>query len=100
MEHTPGPWEAGKAYKQDENQYYSVIFSPAKTETFHTPRAAEALGVTQKEAEANARLISAAPDLLKELERMVMYYEPGESRAEALYKIKHAQEAIERATGN
>jgi hypothetical protein len=42
--HTPGKWEAGKPYENGKNNWYAVVFSPAKTETFHTPRAAEAEG--------------------------------------------------------
>lgn len=68
--HTERPWEAGKAHRQNNNSWCAVVFSPAKTGIFHTPRAAEALGVTKEEAEANAQLIAAAPDLLAACKRL------------------------------
>ena len=78
MKHTPGKWEAGKAYKQDENQWYAVVFAPEKTDEFHSPRAAGALGVSKEEAGANARLIAAAPDLLAACEALNKAYQNGE----------------------
>lgn len=68
--HTPGPWEAGKAYKHDANTWFAVVFAPAKTGKYHAPRAAEALGIDKDEAAANARLIAAAPDLLEVLQEV------------------------------
>lgn len=68
--HTVGPWDAGKAYKGSNNSYFAAVFSPSKNGRHHTPRAAEALGVDKKEAEANARLIAAAPDLLAALKAL------------------------------
>lgn len=65
MNHTPGPWEAGKTYKfTDSPDFFAVIFSPAKTGKFHTPRSGQAYGVDNCECTANAHLIAAAPELL------------------------------------
>ena len=46
----------------------------------------------------NANLIAAAPDLLDVLERLVTYY-AGETRAEAVFKLKAAHAAINKAKG-
>lgn len=68
VQHTPGPWEYGGIYNdRGGDSWYSVIHSPAKTGQHHTPRAAEALGISKDEALANARLIAAAPDMLEAL---------------------------------
>ena len=55
--------------------------------------------VDHEEQDANARLVSAAPDLLVELKRMVEYYRHGETRPEAVAKIKDALKAISKAEG-
>jgi hypothetical protein len=96
MEHTPGPWEAGKAYAQDKNSWYAVVFSPAKNGRYHSPRAAEALGIDKAEAEANARLIAAAPDLLEVAQR---WADINEGRCDCdLYDTKKGELCPECAT--
>ncbi|MFA7219074.1 MAG: hypothetical protein WC119_00920 [Synergistaceae bacterium] len=64
-EHTAGNWEAGKAYAHDKNSWYAVVFAPQKTGRTHSPRVAEALGLTREEAEANAKFIAKSPEMLK-----------------------------------
>ena len=59
QKHTPLPWEAGKAYG-NQNGAYAVIFAPTKTGHFHSPRSAEAIGITEEEAKANAEFIALA----------------------------------------
>lgn len=46
---------------------------------------------------ASAPPASAHKDLVEELERMVRYYSPGETRPEALAKIKDARAALLKA---
>lgn len=41
-----------------------------------------------------------AEDLLIQLQRMVVYYEPCETKPEAIFKIKCAKHAIAKATGD
>ena len=48
---------------------------------------------------ANANLISAAPELLSILERLVMYYDHGELFPEEGYKITEAKRVIAKAYG-
>lgn len=60
MKHTPGPWTLGRSGYNDNLQYRYVIQSPTRL-------VANAFGVADEpaeEAEANARLIAAAPELL------------------------------------
>ena len=70
-QHTPGDWEAAKAYPVDKNLYCAMVHAPVKTGKAHTPRVAEALGLTPEEAKANATLIATAPELLKALEALL-----------------------------
>lgn len=101
--HTPGPWESGKAYNTSGGDlWYSVVHSPAKAGTYHTPRAAEALGVSEEEALANARLIAAAPDLLDalveclpDLKHYVATHGPGPDK-----RLDAVLAAIAKATGS
>ena len=113
MKHTPGPWETGKPYEHCKNSWFSVVFSPAKTDAFHSPRAAEALGVTKKEAVANANLIAAAPDLLEALKyirsRLIDPENPNSQQwicSDSLHPdnddksvVDYIQEAIKKAEG-
>lgn len=59
MEHTPGPWV-------DES---GVIHAPVGSNIIHPARITDYFN--SEEAQANARLIAASPDLLAALESMV-----------------------------
>ena len=68
-EHTPGPWEASRwRVCHDITGRAGVICDTATNTTTRTP-----------ENEANARLIAAAPDLLRELTRLVDVLAPFET---------------------
>jgi hypothetical protein len=71
IKHTPGPWAAKKgvgwyvvriAHSQDDN--FAIAVGSNKTSLVDAPTGDDA------EAEANARLIAAAPDLLEALEML------------------------------
>jgi hypothetical protein len=96
MKHTPGPWEFVKSYKQDKNHWYAVVFTAQHTGKPHTPRAAEAQGITKDECDANARLIAAAPDLLSAL--MLYVGEPDEwADAQLTGRAQIARAAVAKA---
>jgi hypothetical protein len=75
-QHTPGPWTANEVWKRYAMQEWAVNVTASPTENatkLKLPNqcAAIANGFTKAEAEANARLIAAAPELLAELRRGV-----------------------------
>lgn len=63
--HTSTPWEVGETYSTHNHptRYWETTVRSASTATV-----ARACGATKEEAEANARLIAAAPDLREALE--------------------------------
>lgn len=69
--HTPGPWTAkANGYKgwEFKGGYLGLIVGADGFEVFAGPASFHALrGRTPKEAEANARLIAAAPEMLAAL---------------------------------
>lgn len=69
MKHTPGPWKV--EYENYGNGSFREWFNvgPARVYITDSRTAMEGLGQTA-EAEANARLIAAAPELLEALEKI------------------------------
>ena len=69
MEHTPGPWKADEAGYGDwrwEGGYRGTIVAANGDTVYAGPASFAALkGKTVAQAEANARLIAAAPELLE-----------------------------------
>lgn len=67
--HTPGPWKRGSEIEGDEyacvvlGGEYNGIIARAKVDVY----------TTDEEAEANAKLIAAAPDLLKALQGVALW---------------------------
>ena len=59
--HTPGPWRTGGLPQHAPIVYAPDDYAICDTKTFHGRRSPE-------EAEANARLIAAAPDMLAALQ--------------------------------
>lgn len=91
--HTPGPWIA---YKDIE---WEVM--PERSDGMTVA----SCGRIRPEAEANARLIAAAPDLLAALKEIVMWGhksvmpDSGSPWSVDYHKIKIARAAIEKAEG-
>lgn len=81
MTHTPGPWIWGRTL---DGEGLGVWATP---ESYHVLDRSAPI-----DAEANARLIAAAPDLLAALQHL-MRYDFGDSDG-----AKEAQAAIEKAT--
>ena len=70
--HTPGPWEA----KEDEYGHWGIYASGG-----------ECIAITEeREDEANARLIAAAPDMLKLLKGTLRYLRASGNRAQGLQR--------------
>lgn len=105
-QHTPGPWHVGPV---QPSLYYVETesgFDIAKCE-FKVPGEFRLVGdSTKPEAEANARLISAAPELLEECERSLFEISQhllnGNQFTEPMLKAwaNGLRSAIAKATGN
>lgn len=67
--HTPGPWHYGQA-KSGASRVFSGNWEIVRAMSAHGLRK-----VPKEEREANARLIAAAPDLLQQLEALVVQIE-------------------------
>lgn len=104
-QHTPGPWIFSPTYQDEEgNWFVSVI-----REGGGKPFIAKVGGRTQEEAEANARLIAAALELLTACERALARIEAEEETAmdtgdHAMAKVyaaeaSHLTAAIAKAKG-
>ncbi|MBC2594913.1 hypothetical protein H5P28_11655 [Ruficoccus amylovorans] len=91
---TPGPW----AYNATSEGWFDVgpIGGRYRGCTANVFNAECIGGITNAEAEANARLIAAAPDLLEALEDIVDVLD---ALGEALAKVKDARAAIAKAKG-
>lgn len=85
--HTPGPWSAQQ--RQDQGVY--DFFALNKPSPFATAQASSSI-----EAEANARLIAAAPELLDALQEIVEAQKGGYL---GWSHIDAASAAIAKATG-
>lgn len=92
---TPGPWEV------DRNNVHS-----GRIATIHHCIGNDWVEVwspdwpdTEEKQEANARLISTAPELLEALQELVFLYEHDEGCRE-LTEYTRAKEAIKKALGN
>jgi hypothetical protein len=89
--HTPGQWTTGKGQflvrEVDNKRFIARTAMPGYYR-----------GRSDEEAEANAKLIAAAPAMLDVLERLVTYYQ-SESRPEAVFKLDAARAAIAKARG-
>lgn len=83
-QHTPGPWYVQKSHKRNI-MYDGEIIATARPD---------------KEAEANARLIAAAPELLENLARIIDRIEESGLQDNFPSAYKRAKAAINAATGN
>jgi len=73
MNHTPGPWFAHDFSGVNDDTVTPCDFAVSCTTPDHLTVATMGMGAngTREEWEANARLISAAPDLLEALEEIL-----------------------------
>lgn len=101
-EHTPGPWSAAHRMLKCGSYHTQVFCEKGKTiawfEWYPKPTVN---GVTQTYREANAKLCSAAPELLKALEWYVEYdeYINGKSGDPMTNRLQFAKDAIDKAKG-
>jgi hypothetical protein len=96
MSHTPGPWEV--AYlDQNEQSVVKAKYHEICTCWHHCVSSIE------KEMHDNARLIAAAPDLLKALQDLfgadMEHVLRGDGKPDQLEAISKARDAIAKATG-
>jgi hypothetical protein len=99
VEHTKAPWKVKKSKEPDNTggYDYAIIDSQEKiiAETFeHVGKTKN--GYEKRPAEANAKLISAAPELLEALKNVIKFWESG-CFIDA--EIEQAKQAIKKAEG-
>jgi len=91
MKHTLGPWTVSSAATPDWNKQYLVYAE-------NHPANDLAIIYACDEAAANARLISAAPDLLSALTSFVEVATPGQDPLIMFAAVERARAAIAKAT--
>ena len=96
--HTPGPWKAAR------NSAFWEVVKPWPGQTLeeandYSPSVAHAWGTTEQEAEANASLIAAAPELLEALNELANGYSGNRWDVGIALRLKKARSAIAKATG-
>lgn len=98
MTHTPGPWIGGL---QISSSLGTNIIAHIQTRATKLRGYSNTNGVKHYEALANARLITAAPELLAALQSLVELLADDESHMipEEHVMIGNAREAIAKATG-
>lgn len=96
-EHTPGEWKAKSA--QPDGEYFTADIIAQDVHSKLDVLPGQAAGRTAGEAEANAQLMAASPDLLKALKRIAAEsYEAVPNRVLNAEINSIAREAIEAAT--
>lgn len=113
VKHTPGPWELrytndgklelGGSTVQSTGVYSSVGFGLVADVIYKkTNILGDSHKLQQETFEANAKLVAAAPELLKELMHLVRLLEPVEKNGgldvPGLATLNGAREAIKKAT--
>lgn len=91
-EHTPGPWKVfrGSRHQSDRN-YMAVIDSIPDVDGKVVANCICHIASTNEDAEANAKLIAAAPELLEALEKILI--------ADYAVSRENARNAIAKAKG-
>jgi hypothetical protein len=104
---TPGPWRTADQYlNHPDNARVDILAAPKSdihsgtkvAEATYSPRSSAYHVDNREEAEANARLIAAAPDLLKALNAMLTHMGMDEDDCNKL-TFDQARAAISKATG-
>lgn len=98
MKHTPGPWNLHAGYVYGENMQKYLI---ADTFDFmHTNKAAARHScISPEESEANANLITAAPDLLEAAKALTSGMYAGHVPERKYKQVVALRKAISKATG-
>lgn len=113
--HTPGPWTIGKQSNDEGESVFTVFADSADGENKHLVRVASSVGWTDvngkthrasRPAEANARLIAAAPEMLELLKAIYKAASDGEKMSDGAGKHRmlkniqfNAAQAIAKAEG-
>jgi len=99
VKHTPGPWKIRRIDGGYQINMATAIRNPGNYQTHHRVEMDFGLyredGKQFREAEANARLIAASPDLLKVALMVLDAVDSGDEMA----VVDAAREAIAKATG-
>ena len=100
-QHTPGPWELGSKSRDTEflDDEWEISICGANEIDCPLIAMVSNLSLSDDEADANACLIAAAPELLEALQSLVdmdVAYQRGPKVAEA---VESARAAIAKATG-
>lgn len=73
---TPGPWYQSHLMDKKDGMYYTRVYDHKENiATIHWYPIDLGDGVTGTRREANAKLIAAAPELLKTLQGLTLYFE-------------------------
>jgi hypothetical protein len=102
--HTPGPWEIERIYTDDEIMGSITILAADGSPVCKTNHSLISRNKSTPEVLANAILISAAPDMLEYIEKILETVQsvddaPTGFLAKVFYDIENfASEAIEKAT--
>lgn len=97
VQHTPGPWDLYSAHPVE--QYVDRIVDPKSEQYASIFRIHHDDKIPRQEAEANARLIAASPDLLAALKEITKRYATSNTRGVAYQIWKKAKDAIAKAEG-
>lgn len=98
--HTPGPWVVDDQSEQDIRRYILAGAAPANcAHVVASIRVPTANGPSLTEAEANARLIAAAPELLALVERLALLTDEGDDQIKGAAYIDNKHQVI-RAKGS
>ena len=89
--HTPGPWAIGRSTKHGEVRIEDPSYS--------MPRTIAYVEGDSGNLEANARLISAAPDLLDAATSLMAWFDAGRSIAPTWVEVDNLRAAIAKAMG-
>lgn len=96
--HTPGPWVYTAKQAGDITHVSIGLRKVEYGDGITGSRGSDYLHISGIGRAADAALVAMAPNLLGELIRMVTYYKPGETRPEAIGKIRDAEQVIAEAT--
>ncbi len=96
--HTPGPWKARDCFTNGQPVEYAIETRDAWLASVHITGPKN--GFDCEEAEANARLIAAAPELLEALKKVLPLVESLVLDGEPyMNEQEEARDAIAKATG-